>query len=85
MVRKIKRENEKCPKKIKPTASFQTDSDSFYMLSLSVVMAQWRKWKMLMPNVHPFYAVKSSPDPVLLRLMASMGANFDCASVVGCI
>jgi ornithine decarboxylase len=57
-----------------------TDTDSFYMMSMSVLMAQWRKWQMLMPSVHPYYAVKANPNPMLLRLLASLGANFDCAS-----
>jgi ornithine decarboxylase len=33
-----------------------------------------------MPRVVPFYAVKCYPEPGLLRLLASLGAGFDCAS-----
>jgi diaminopimelate decarboxylase len=33
----------------------------------------------LLPNVHPYYAVKCNPNPVILDALASLGANFDCA------
>jgi ornithine decarboxylase len=33
-----------------------------------------------MPRVKPFYAVKCNPDPVMLRVLASLGCGFDCAS-----
>ena len=35
-----------------------------------------------MLSVHPYYAVKANPDLVVLRLLAMLGANFDCASKV---
>lgn len=33
-----------------------------------------------MPRVRPHYAVKCNPDPVMLRVLAALGAGFDCAS-----
>lgn len=30
--------------------------------------------------VTPHYAVKCNPDPAILRLIASLGGNFDCAT-----
>ncbi len=33
-----------------------------------------------MPTVMPFYAVKCNPEPAILKLLASLGAGFDCAS-----
>ena len=30
--------------------------------------------------MEPFYAVKRNPDPVIVRTLAILGANFDCAS-----
>jgi ornithine decarboxylase len=33
-----------------------------------------------MPRVQPFYAVKCNPEPALLKLLAALGAGFDCAS-----
>ena len=32
------------------------------------------------PRVEPFYAVKCNPDPVIVRTLAVLGVNFDCAS-----
>lgn len=31
--------------------------------------------------VEPFYAVKCNPDPVILRVLASLGCGFDCATM----
>jgi len=33
-----------------------------------------------MPEIQPFYAVKCNPDPFVIRLLAALGAGFDCAS-----
>jgi ornithine decarboxylase len=43
-------------------------------------MQQYGMWYRHLPNVHPFYAVKCNPDPVLLKWLARRGVNFDCAS-----
>lgn len=32
------------------------------------------------PRVEPFYAVKCNPDPVIVKTLALLGCNFDCAS-----
>eukprot|EP00980_Cylindrotheca_fusiformis_P010825 scaffold2447_cov110-Cylindrotheca_fusiformis.AAC.7 len=32
------------------------------------------------PRVEPFYAVKCNPDPLILKTLAILGCNFDCAS-----
>jgi ornithine decarboxylase len=32
------------------------------------------------PRAQPYYAMKCNPDPMLLRLLAFLGAGFDCAS-----
>lgn len=34
-----------------------------------------------MPRVVPFYAIKCNPDPGMVRLLAALGAGFDCASL----
>jgi len=31
--------------------------------------------------VEPFYAMKYNPDPVIVRLLASLGCGFDCATM----
>ncbi|KAJ1926844.1 Ornithine decarboxylase [Tieghemiomyces parasiticus] len=54
--------------------------DAFYVADLGRVYQQFLLWREHLPRVHPFYAVKCNPDPVLLRLLAKLGAGFDCAS-----
>ena len=39
-------------------------------------------WNAMLPKIHPFYAVKCNPEPALLKLLASLGTGFDCASKV---
>ena len=40
----------------------------------------FRLWSQQLPTVHPFYAVKSNPEPLLVETLASIGSGFDCAS-----
>lgn len=39
------------------------------------------RWKHELPTVEPFYAVKCLPDPIVLKVLSSMGCNFDCATM----
>jgi ornithine decarboxylase len=54
--------------------------DSFYVVDLGVIVSQYYQWRKAFPRVEPFYAVKCNPDPVIVRTLAILGANFDCAS-----
>jgi len=54
---------------------------SFLVTNLSSVIGQMEQWKHELPMVDPFYAVKCLPDPVVLKVLASMGCNFDCATM----
>jgi ornithine decarboxylase len=45
--------------------------------STTLTVYQWRKF---FSRVEPFYAVKCNPDPVIVKTLALMGTNFDCAS-----
>ncbi|KAI5074903.1 hypothetical protein GOP47_0010864 [Adiantum capillus-veneris] len=54
--------------------------DAFYVLDVGVVLRLWRTWKLAMPRVHPFYAVKCNSDVPLLALLSVLGAGFDVAS-----
>lgn len=56
------------------------DEDTFFVADLGEVYRQHVRWKRNLPRVKPFYAVKCNPDPQLLRLLASLGTGFDCAS-----
>ncbi|XP_062506436.1 ornithine decarboxylase-like [Corticium candelabrum] len=52
--------------------------DPFYVVNLGTIIGQFLRC--LLPRVTPFYAVKCNYDPVILRLLASLGLGFDCTS-----
>jgi ornithine decarboxylase len=54
--------------------------DSFFIADLGEVYRQFKQWKRQLPRIKPFYAMKCNPDPLVLRLLASLGLGFDCAS-----
>lgn len=56
------------------------NDDAFGVLNLSCLIDRYFEWKQKLPRIEPFYAVKCNDDPVLLRVLASLGAGFDCAS-----
>jgi len=53
---------------------------AFYIIDLGEITSSYSTWTKLLPDVKPYYAVKCNPNPVLLDVLASLGANFDCAS-----
>ena len=53
---------------------------AFYIINLGALLNSYTIWNKLLPNVHPYYAVKCNPNPVILDALASLGCNFDCAS-----
>lgn len=53
---------------------------AFYIIDLGELTNSFSTWMRLLPRVHPYYAVKCNPNPVILESLASLGANFDCAS-----
>ncbi|MCJ1276719.1 hypothetical protein MMC21_004526 [Puttea exsequens] len=56
------------------------EEDAFFVADLGEVYRQHLRWKMNLKRVKPHYAVKCNPDPEVLRLLAGLGAGFDCAS-----
>jgi len=53
---------------------------SFLVTDLTPVVEQFDQWNRELPMVEPFYAVKCNPDPVIVRLLATLGCGFDCAT-----
>lgn len=51
------------------------------VLDLDVVRENYLGFEKALPQSRIFYAVKANPAPEILRLLASMGSNFDAASV----
>jgi len=63
-------------------ADNQPDAEkAFFVADLSQVYRQHQRWKLCLPEIQPFYAVKCNPDPYVLRLLAALGTGFDCASI----
>ena len=56
------------------------DEEPFYIVDLDKVAEQYNKWVEYLPNIQPFFAVKSNPDNIIINMLARLGCNFDCAS-----
>ncbi|XP_035733400.1 ornithine decarboxylase 1-like [Vespa mandarinia] len=54
--------------------------DAFYILDLGIIIKKHQDWIKKMPRVVPYYAIKCNPDPMVIKVLAAMNANFDCAS-----
>ncbi|KAJ2753820.1 Ornithine decarboxylase [Coemansia aciculifera] len=54
--------------------------DAFFVADLGEVYRQYAQWAKLLPRVQPFFAVKCNPDALVIKLLARLGAGFDCAS-----
>jgi len=57
------------------------ENASFLVTNLTSIVNQYHQWKRELPMVEPFYAVKCNPDPVIVKLLASLGCSFDCATM----
>jgi len=57
-----------------------SDTDSFYVLNLLTLEKVYNEWTETLPHVSPYYAVKCNPDPDIIKKLATLGSNFDCAS-----
>eukprot|EP00882_Tetradesmus_deserticola_P012917 GHRQ01013692.1.p1 GENE.GHRQ01013692.1~~GHRQ01013692.1.p1 ORF type:complete len:334 (+),score=108.18 GHRQ01013692.1:163-1164(+) len=57
-------------------------SETFYVYDLGEVARLHNTWRAAMPRVAPHYAVKCNPEPMMLAMLAALGAGFDCASVM---
>ncbi|MBB3951568.1 ornithine/lysine decarboxylase [Aureimonas jatrophae] len=51
------------------------------VVDLDIVEDNFRAFRRALPDSAIFYAVKANPAPEILRLLASLGSSFDCASV----
>ena len=51
------------------------------VVDLDVVRENYLTFAHALPDTRIFYAVKANPAPEVLQLLASLGSNFDCASV----
>lgn len=54
--------------------------DCFVIGDLGDIVNKYKGWLKAIPRVRPFYAVKCNDDYPVLKILADMGASFDCAS-----
>lgn len=57
-----------------------SNDNSFYICCISDVIRQHQRWKTNLPRVTPYFAIKSNPDIVLVKVLAKLGVNFDIAT-----
>lgn len=54
---------------------------SFYAFYPHRVWNQVHLWKSYLPFITPHYAIKSNPEPLLIKTLYPHGVKFDCASL----
>ncbi|KAJ5071068.1 ornithine decarboxylase 1-related [Anaeramoeba ignava] len=52
----------------------------FVIIDLDEVVRRYEDWMRWMPTIKPFYAVKCNPNIEILKVLAKLDVNFDCAS-----
>lgn len=62
------------------TSNPNIENDPFYIVDLEDICNKHINWITRLPRVEPHYAVKCNTDQMLLKLLAFLGAGFDCAS-----
>ena len=62
------------------TSNPSIDNDPFYIVDLEDICNKHINWITRLPRVEPHYAIKCNTDHMLLKLLAFLGAGFDCAS-----
>lgn len=56
------------------------DDDAFFVLDVGNLVKQHQMWINSVPRVKPFYAIKSNDSEEVIKILASLGTGFDCAS-----
>lgn len=54
--------------------------EAFYIVNIGKLYKQYQTWEENLPDVKPYYAVKCNPNELVLKILASLDVNFDCAS-----
>ncbi|KAG0722253.1 Antizyme inhibitor 2 [Chionoecetes opilio] len=54
--------------------------DPFFVMDVGDIVQKIKVWKLKLPRVKPFYAVKCNDHPTVLEILAALGTGFDCAS-----
>lgn len=55
--------------------------DGFYIIDIGEIYRRHSLWLSSFPFVKPYFAIKSCPNPIICKVLASLGCGFDVASV----
>lgn len=58
----------------------ETCEDSFHVVDIGKLVNRLNLWNAYLPDVKPFYAVKTNHDHIIVAVLAALGTGFDCAS-----
>ncbi len=58
----------------------KSSNDHFYVVDVNQIVKQYNLWKRELPFIRPYYAIKSNPDPMIIKILTSLGCGADCAS-----
>ena len=58
----------------------KSSNDHFYVVDINHIIKQYNLWKRELPFIRPYYAIKSNPDPMIIKILTSLGCGADCAS-----
>ncbi|KAL3855726.1 hypothetical protein ACJMK2_014931 [Sinanodonta woodiana] len=53
---------------------------SFLLADIGDIIERYQRWEHYLPRVKPYYAVKCNTEYPVLKILADLGVNFDCAS-----
>jgi len=56
------------------------EAEAFYIVNLATVIKKYHQWVGCLPRVKPYYAIKCNPNNAIIKVLSSLGVNFDCAS-----
>uniref|UniRef100_A0A1A9X3P6 ornithine decarboxylase n=1 Tax=Glossina brevipalpis TaxID=37001 RepID=A0A1A9X3P6_9MUSC len=62
------------------TFDFHNTDEALFVCDLTKVEEKYITWQKYMPRVKPYYAVKCNDDDLVIKTLAHLGTNFDCAS-----
>ncbi|XP_049940908.1 ornithine decarboxylase 1-like [Schistocerca serialis cubense] len=65
---------------IKDIAESGVQEEAFYVCDIGDVISKHKEWKIKMPRVQPYYAVKCNDSLTVIEVLAALGTCFDCAS-----
>ncbi|XP_017061277.1 ornithine decarboxylase 1 [Drosophila ficusphila] len=73
-------EHELSIRRVIEQSDLQALDQALNICDLSSVERKHRLWQEQLPRIKPYYAVKCNDDPLVVELLADLGAGFDCAS-----